>query len=273
MWDDRAWVRDPVCVSSAVHGFHPYMNHQYSQIGIKSHIAHWALRAVDCKEQGRAYTYHTHLHVHDWKRGDIHAHVEWQTERQSSTKLENNIRASKRCRHPVSSNVTLGRLAYWVYWEYKSYWAQDWSIDWRRQHGWVMPLSVEVCQRVWHPTRKHRNRLFLIPTVLSPRQLDFHRCSSWLMTIMTKLPRCTMYKILPKNLKNFNLLTFSHWHFLEGAVAERHFLITAHACPFPFIYYPVLNLIFYLHQKFIILVPAPQLSKERKKETDPGADI
>lgn len=43
----RLRLRSSVWVSSAVHGFHPYMNHQYSQIGIKSHIAHWALRALE----------------------------------------------------------------------------------------------------------------------------------------------------------------------------------------------------------------------------------
>lgn len=57
-------VHGPVCCApSAVHGFHPYMSHQYSQIGIKSHTAHWALGRLDGDLKART---HTHMHIHTY---------------------------------------------------------------------------------------------------------------------------------------------------------------------------------------------------------------
>lgn len=49
---------------SAVHGFHPYMNHKYSQIGIKSHTMHGALRRLSSMNKDT----HTHTDKHAWNR-------------------------------------------------------------------------------------------------------------------------------------------------------------------------------------------------------------
>lgn len=113
---------------SAMHGFHPYMNYQYSQIGIKSHTAHWALGRLDLglnKEN-------THVHIHTrWKD-----RWKWiKTTEPCKTRQMNNI--DWRTSHPERKAQTNRRLPCAMCTgqtgNTSSYWTKDSSKYWEEE--------------------------------------------------------------------------------------------------------------------------------------------
>lgn len=96
------------CAPSAVHGFHPYMNSQYSQIGIKSHTTHWALGRLDLQIKD--------THTHTNARTNTHWKDRWETLKYpsgpcKSKKKNQNIK--RRTPHPTRKAANCNR---WVQW-------------------------------------------------------------------------------------------------------------------------------------------------------------
>ena len=88
------------------------MNHQYSQIGIKSHTAHWALGRLDFESKDT----HTHMHRHTHTQSDDR----WkdiEIKRACKTRKQGNSRWREDDREHVEDDTVpciLGILGYWT---------------------------------------------------------------------------------------------------------------------------------------------------------------